>query len=87
MASGHEPAMCPHSPESQLCPGLHSKKRGLQVEGGDPAPLLCAGETLPRVMYPDVEFSVQETHGPVGMHPDVEGHNKEPGDGTPLLPG
>ena len=29
--------MCPHSPESQPCPGLHQKGKG-----GDPAPLLCA---------------------------------------------
>jgi len=31
--AGHEPAMCPHSPESQPYPGLHQKKRGHQVEG------------------------------------------------------
>ena len=28
---GQEPAMCPHRPESQLCPGLHQKKHGQQV--------------------------------------------------------
>ena len=44
--AGYEPAMCPHSPESQLYPGLHPKG-GQQVEGGDPAPLPCAGETTP----------------------------------------
>ncbi|GAB0181904.1 cAMP-dependent protein kinase inhibitor alpha [Grus japonensis] len=33
-------AVCTHSPESQLCPGLHQKKCDQQVEGGDSAPLL-----------------------------------------------
>ena len=41
MAAGHEPALCLHSPESQLHPGLHQKKHGQQGKGGDPAPLLC----------------------------------------------
>ncbi|KAK4829585.1 hypothetical protein QYF61_005685 [Mycteria americana] len=40
-----ETAMCAHSPESQPYPGLHQKQRGQQVEGGDSAPLLRAGET------------------------------------------
>jgi len=35
--AGHEPAMCPHSPESQPDPGLHEKKCGQQVKGGDPS--------------------------------------------------
>jgi len=30
--AGHEPAMCPHSPNSQLYPGLCQKNRGQQVE-------------------------------------------------------
>ena len=47
--------MCPHSPESQMCPGLHQKKCGQQVKRGNTAPLLCPGETLPGVLYPDVE--------------------------------
>jgi len=59
--AGHEPAMCPHSPESQMCPGLHQKKCGQQVKRGNTAPLLCPGETLPGVLCLDVESSVQET--------------------------
>ena len=51
--------MCLHSPESQPCPGLHQKKHD-QVEGGDPAPLLCAGETSTGLLCPDVKSSVQE---------------------------
>jgi len=43
--------MNPHSPESQLHSGLHQKKHGQQVEGGDPAPLFCAGETSPGVLH------------------------------------
>ena len=30
-----------------MYPGLHQKKRGQQVKGGDPALLLCTGETSP----------------------------------------
>ena len=52
MAAGHEPAVCPHSPESQLCPGLHPKQCGQQGEGGDPAPLLCG-------VRPLLEYCVQ----------------------------
>ena len=46
--TGHETAMCPPSPESQMYPGWHQKKRASRSrEGGDPAPLLCAGEASP----------------------------------------
>jgi len=47
--------VCPCSPESQLCPGLRQKMRNQQVEGGNPVPLLCAGETLPGELCPDLE--------------------------------
>ena len=53
-------------------------------QGGDPAPLLCAGEASPGALHPDVESSVQERHGSVGACPE-EGQKYEPRDGTPLL--
>ena len=40
--------------------GPHQKKRGHQVEGDNPASLLCAGETLPEVLHPDAQSSVEE---------------------------
>jgi len=58
------------SPEGQLCPGLHQEKRGQQVEGGDSTPLLCSGETPPRVLHPALEPSAQEGHGAVGECPE-----------------
>jgi len=59
---------------------------GQQVEGGDLAPLLCTDETSPGVLHPDVESSVQERHGPVGVHPE-ESHKNDLRDRTPLLGG
>ena len=76
--------MCPHSPKSQLYPQLHQKKCGQQGKGGDPASLLCAGEASPGVLCPDVESSLQERHGSVGMCPE-EGHQNDSRDGTLLL--
>jgi len=58
--------MCGHSPEGQLYPGLHQK----QVKGGDSVPLLCSGETPPRVLHPALKSSAQERHGPVGAGPE-----------------
>ena len=46
-------AMFPHSPESQLYPGLCQKKRDQKGKGGDPAPLLCAGDASPGVLHPE----------------------------------
>jgi len=57
MAAGHESTVCPHSQESQLDPGLYPKQHGQQGEGGDPSPLLCADETSPGALHPDVESS------------------------------
>ena len=78
--------MCSHSPESQPCPGQHQKKCGQQVEGGDPAPLLCAGETSPGALRPAVELSVQERCGPVEAHQE-EGHINDPGNESSPLQG
>ena len=78
--AGHKPAMCLHSPKYQLYPRLHQKKHG---QGCDPASLLCGGEASPGVLLPDVESSVQERCGPVGVHPE-EGHKKDLRNGTPL---
>lgn len=40
------PVIYTHSPESQLYPGLHQKKRGQQGEAGHLATLLCTGPHL-----------------------------------------
>jgi len=58
MQAGHEAAMCPHSTEIQLYPGLHQKQHGQQGRGGDAAHLLCAGGASPGVLHPDVESLV-----------------------------
>jgi len=76
----YEPAMCSCCPESQPYPGLHQKMCGQQGQGGDPAPLRCAGESSSEVLHPRVESSVPERHGPVGG-----GHKNDTRDGTPLL--
>jgi len=82
--AGHKPAVRPHSPETQPYPGLHQKKGGQQVEGGDPAPLLCAGETSPGELHPDVESSVQMRYGCVGECPE-KGHKNDLRDGSVSL--
>ena len=64
--------------------GCIKVKCSQQVEGGDPAPLLCAGEASPRLVRPDVESSAQERHRLVGVHTE-KGHKNDPRDGTPLL--
>jgi len=49
--------VCTRSPEGQPYPGLHQEKHGHQVEGGDPASLLCSGETPPGALHPALEPS------------------------------
>jgi len=49
--------------------------------GRSSCPLLCADETSPGVLHPNVESSVQEKPGPVGVHPE-EGDRNDPKDGT-----
>jgi len=62
--------MCPCSAESQPYPGLHQKKHGQQVKGGDSIPLFCTGEASPGVLCLDTESSVQERCEPVRVHPN-----------------
>ncbi|KAF4795204.1 hypothetical protein TURU_095600 [Turdus rufiventris] len=57
-----DPAMCTHSPESQLCPGLHPKQRDQQGQGGDSAPLLCSAETPAGVFHLALGLPAQEVH-------------------------
>ena len=58
----------------------------INVERGDPAPQLCAGETLLEVLCPNVEFSIQERHGAIRMCPE-ESLKNDLRDGTPPLQG
>ena len=50
---------------------------GQQVEGGDSAPLLCAGEASPGVLCLDMESSERTSRGHVGGYPE-EGHKNDP---------
>jgi len=61
-------------------------KHGQKVKGGVSAPILCVGETLPRVQCPNVESSVQERYGSIGAYPE-EGNKNDSRDGIPLLQG
>ena len=51
-------------------------------EGSHPSALSC--QTSPGALYPVVESSAQERHGPVGECPE-EGNKNDPRDGTSLL--
>jgi len=62
------------------------RNTGKLITTVDPAPLLCAGETSPGVLHPNVELSVQEKCGPVRACPE-EGHQYAPRGGTSLLQG
>lgn len=77
--------MCDISTESQLCPGLHQKKCGQQVEGGVSAPVLHSHEIPPRVLHPALVSATQERCESVVGGPE-EGHVDAQWDGT-LLPG
>ena len=62
--------MCAHSPESQLCPGLHQEQCDQQGEGGDAPPLLHSRETPPTVLCPALGPSTSEGHGPAQAGPE-----------------
>lgn len=76
MAAGHEPAVRPHSPESQPYPGLHPKQCASRAGRGS-APLLCA-------VRPHLEHCVM---GSAHCRRDTElleeGHKNDPRDGAP----
>ena len=76
--------VCPCNPDSQPYPGLHQKKCDQRVEEGDPVPIFYTGEISPGILCPDMGSLTQESHGPVGKHPE-EGHKSNPRDETPLL--
>jgi len=78
--------MCAHNPENQPYPWLRQKQRGQNVKGNDSATLLCSDEAPPEVLFPSLESSAQERHGPIGAGPK-QGHKKDQRDGRPLLCG
>ena len=67
VAAGHEPAACPHSPESQPSPGCTQSSVASRAGRGS-APLLCT-VTSPGALRPGGECSAQERHGAVGVCP------------------
>jgi len=73
----------PWQPRKPTISWAASKAAWPAGEGGDPVPLLCAGEASPGALHPDVESSAQEGHGPVGVHPE-EDHKIDPRGGTLL---
>jgi len=67
----------PYHPRQPTVSWAASNKAWSAGQGGDPAPLLCSGETLPGVLHLDVNSSVQERHRAVTACPE-EGHKKWP---------
>ena len=82
--AGHEPPLCPQSPESQLYPGLHQKQASTVREV-----ILPLYSVLVR---PHMEYCIQmwspqyRRDRPVGEHPE-EGHKNYLRDRTSLLQG
>ena len=80
----HDPVICAHSPEGQPYPGLHPQQHGHQGEGGDSAPLLRSGETLPRSPASKL-WSPQHRRAMDLLEGARGGHSNDPRAGTPLL--
>lgn len=70
MHKQYDQVMCTHGPESELYSGLHKKKDGQQIKGGDSSSLLCSCETLSEVLHPALGSSAQESHEPVAASPE-----------------
>jgi len=75
--------MCAWYPEGLPHTVLHEEKRGQQVNGGDSAPLLHSGETLPGILCPALSPSAQGKQGAGAAGP--EGHSNDQRAGTSLL--
>ena len=59
----YEPAVCPSSQEGQRYPGVHYKKHGQQIEGGDSPPLLYPGEATSGALCPVQDSWIQYRQG------------------------
>ena len=55
--------------DHERCPGLRWAKHGQQLEGGDPSPLLSAGEAKPAALCPALGSPVRETRTSWGDPP------------------
>lgn len=67
----YEPEMCAHSPKGKSYPGLHQKKSGHLVKGGDSL-LLCSCDAPPAVLHPALGPSGYERQGPAPLGPEQD---------------
>jgi len=69
---------------AQKMPRILGHIKSVASKAREVIPPLGAAEASPGVLCPDVESSIQERHGPVGVCPQ-EGLRTNPMNGTPLL--